>query len=117
MSEQRRRHLSVSGLWLGYSSEPRGPSDRKLALLGQAASLERVLRAVSDAGQSDPSTGAVLSESLKGQAALLIALGEAETAQTFLLKVAELTPKKNAVSASRGKPAPSASPAPDKRPR
>lgn len=108
------RHLSVNGLWLGYSPEPRGPSDRKLALLGQATSLERVLRAVGDAGQSDPSTGTVLAESLQGQATLLLSLGEAETAQAFLVKVAELTPKKNAVSASRGK---TSQPAPDKRAR
>jgi hypothetical protein len=93
------RHLSVNGMWLGYAPEPRGPSDRKLALLAQAAPLERVLRAVGETKDSDPSTAAVTAESLKGQAALLIALGEAETAQTFLMKVNDLTPKKNAVSA------------------
>lgn len=92
------RHLSVNGLWLGYAPEPRGPSDRKLALLAQAAPLSRVLRAVGEASQADPSTGAILAESLKGQAALLIALGEAETAQTFLMKVADLTPKKSGVT-------------------
>lgn len=92
------RHLSVNGLWLGYTPEPRGPSDRKLALLAQAAPLSRVLRAVGEASQADPSTGAIVAESLKGQAALLIALGETETAQTFLMKVAALTPKKNGVT-------------------
>lgn len=93
------RHLSVNGMWLSYAPEPRGPSDRKLLLLAQAAPLERVLRAIGDTRQADASTGAVMAESLKGQAALLIALGEAETAQTFLLKVAELTPKKAAAAA------------------
>jgi hypothetical protein len=92
------RHLSVNGMWLEYAPEPRGPSDRRLALLAQAGPLTRVLRAIGDASQADPSTAAVTAESLKGQAAMLIALGEAETAQQFLLKVADLTPKKAAVS-------------------
>lgn len=93
------KHLAVNGMWLSYAAEPRGPSDRKLALLAQVQPLGRVLRAVGQTGEADPSTGAVLAESLKGQAALLIALGEAETAQTFLMKVNELTPKKAAVTA------------------
>ena len=93
------RHLNVNGLWLGYAPEPRGPTDRKLALLEQTAPLTRVLRAVGDASQADPSTGAVLAESLKGQASVLFVLGEIETAQTFLTKVAALTPKKNGVVA------------------
>jgi hypothetical protein len=93
------RHLSVNGMWLGFAPEPRSASDRKLLLLAQSVPLERVLRAIGDASHADASTGAVMAESLQGQAALLLLLGEAETAQTFFMKVAELGPKKNAVTA------------------
>ena len=111
------RHLSVGGMWLEYAPEPRGPADRKLALLAQAAPLSRVLRAIGDASQADPSTALVTARSLEGQAGMLIALGEAETAQTFLMKVAELTPKKAAVTAGPTRAQIPAAPGKDRRAR
>jgi len=116
-SQRLFRHLSPNGLWLGYSPEPRGPSDRKLGLLAQTGPIERVLRAASEASLADPSTGAVMAESVRGQAALLILLGEAETAQTYLMKVADLTPKKNSVGKGPSKAQAAFNAASDKRAR
>ncbi len=94
------RHLSANGMWLEYAAEPRGPSDRKLALMGQAAALSRVLSAAAGARHADPSTSAVVWSKVHDQAAVLLLLGELETAQTFLAKVAEITPAKNMVTAA-----------------
>jgi hypothetical protein len=98
--ERLRRHLTISGMWLEYSAEPRGPSDRKLALPAQAIPLARVLRAAAGTSQSDPSTRAVVNARIHDQAATLMILGEHETTQLFLAKVAELTPSRAPVAAA-----------------
>lgn len=97
-SDRLMRHLAVSGLWLEYGAEPRGPSDRKLNLLSRAASLGRVLRAGAATDRADPSTSVVLWRKVHDQAALLLLLGELDTASIFLTKVNELTPAKAAVT-------------------
>lgn len=94
------RHLSVKGMWLEYAPEPRGPSDRKMALASQGATLSRVLRAAAGESQADPSTGAIVAATIHDQAAMLLALGELTTAQVFLSKVTELTPQRGAVTAA-----------------
>ncbi|MBK8255174.1 MAG: hypothetical protein IPK82_21245 [Polyangiaceae bacterium] len=95
--ERLHRHLSVRGLWLEYAPEPQGPSDRKMALAAQTEPLARVLAATAEGGEADPSTKAIVAGTLADQAAVLLVLGEAATAEAFLTKVADLTPKKNAV--------------------
>ncbi len=115
--ERLYRHLSVNGMWLEYTAEPRGPADRKLVLLKQEVSLGRVLKAIGQTAQTDASTAAIVTESLKGQAALLAELGEAETAESFLARVKELTPRKGAVAAAAPRPKAELAPPSDKRPR
>jgi hypothetical protein len=86
-------HLTLGGLWLEYAPQPLGPSDRKLALGAATAPLARLLRVLAASPVPDPSTAAVVAETLRGHAAVLDVLGEGEAAQAFLDRIGPLMPK------------------------
>ncbi len=85
-------HLAIRGPWLQYAAQPLGPSDRRMAL-GTAVPLQRLLRTLSESSVPDASTGAVVAATLRGHAAVLDVLGEADAAQAYLDRIGPLLPK------------------------
>lgn len=99
------RHLRLDGTWLAYAAQPLGPSDRKLALGSTIAPLARLTVAVNETDDADPSTRAIAADQMRDQATLLMMLGEAEAAQTFLQAISTMTREKHAIVAAPPKTA------------
>ena len=64
------------GLWLEYAPQPLGASDRKSRSAAALAPMERLIALWSKSAVSDPSTAAVLTETMRGHASVFSTLGD-----------------------------------------
>jgi hypothetical protein len=84
-------HLLISGLWLRYTPQPLGPSDRKQSVPLAEVPLRRVLTAIAATTLPDAPTSAVLQSTLRGQATVLGSFGDHDASEGFLGKIDELS--------------------------
>jgi hypothetical protein len=83
-------HLMAFGLWLEYAPQPLGPSDRKSRSAAALVSMERLIGLWSKSAVSDPSTAAVLTETMRGHASVFSTLGDHAVADAFTDRVVAL---------------------------
>ena len=83
-------HLLIAGLWLRYTPQPLGPSDRKQSVPLAEVPLRRVLAAIAATTLPDAPTSAVMQSTLRAHATVLGSFGDREAADGFLGKIEEL---------------------------
>lgn len=84
-------HLLISGLWLRYTPQPLGPSDRKQSVPLAEVPLRRALAAIAATTLPDAPTSAIMQSTLRAHATVLGSFGDREAADSFLGKIDELT--------------------------
>jgi hypothetical protein len=94
-------HLRLDGLWLEYTPQPLGPSDRKQSSAAAASPMRRVLAAIAAATVPESPTAAVVAATLRADANVLNTLGEREAADLVLARLDDLSARDPSVTELR----------------